>query len=89
MAVSALDLRSQGLEFVRDPHASIVAVRGPKRLVAAAQAVARRVQAMRTPARLAVAYGHCDACGDAFEPFRAGWCELCCLARHVALKETA
>jgi len=84
---TALELRRRGLEFVRDAHCSLVSVRGPVSAATDARAeVSRRVESMRTPPRVEVPYGHCDACGDPFEPYRGGWCELCTLARRVALK---
>lgn len=85
---TAIELRQRGLEFVRDAHASIVSVRGPVSAATEARAeVARRVDAMRAPVPLDVGRcGRCDGCGDAFERYRSGWCELCTLARRVALK---
>ena len=85
--MTALELMRGGVVFERDAHASIVALDGPDALVGGAEAeVLRRVDAMRAPPRLAVATGRCDACGDAMAPFRGGWCELCTLARRVAVK---
>lgn len=85
--MTALEFIRAGVVFERDAHASIVALDGPDALVGDAEAeVIRRADAMRDPPRLPVAAGRCDACSDPMAPHRAGWCELCTLARRVALK---
>lgn len=86
--MTALEAMRAGCVFVRDDRASLVTVRGHKDLVAQVSAeVARRADAMGKPPQLAVRHGACDACGDPMAPYRAGWCELCHLARRVALKK--
>ncbi len=104
--MTAYELRIAGLMFVRDEHASLVAVRGPQSLCEEAKAqVQRRVTAMSNPhgSRWALTHpeavgtasnphargsrwGACEQCGDTMESYRGGWCELCALARRVALK---
>ena len=89
--MTAYELEVAGLVFVRDERASLVAVRGPQSLCNAARAqVSRRVAAMRTPRRAPGArrWGACEQCGDAMDDNRGGWCELCALARRVALRES-
>jgi hypothetical protein len=73
---------------VRDAHSSLVSVRGPVSAATEARTeVQRRVESMRRPVPLPVPRsGACDGCGDAMELYRSGWCELCTLARRVALK---
>jgi hypothetical protein len=85
--LTSLELLAQGLEFVR-AGGSLITVRGPKSAVAIVQTeVGRRQVAMRNPPQLKVPrVGQCEACGDALEPWRGGWCELCSLARRVALR---
>lgn len=89
--MTAFELEVAGLVFVRDARASLTAVRGPQSLCDEAKVqVQRRVAAMRTP-RAALSgrrWGTCEQCGDAMESNRGGWCELCALARRVALRES-
>ena len=89
--MTAYELECAGLVFVRDERASLVAVRGPESLCATARAeVAKRVPAMREPRRSVrgARWGACEQCGDTMDNNRGGWCELCALARRVALKGT-
>lgn len=86
--MTAYELEVAGLVFVRDERASLVAVRGPQPLCDEAKAqVQRRVRAMAKPrTTLGSRWGACEQCGDAMDSNRGGWCELCGLARRVALK---
>jgi hypothetical protein len=87
---SALKLTQHGVLWIRNDRGSIVSVRGPESLCAVARKeVERRVEAMRTASSLyPSSAGVCTACGDAFGiEGRGGWCELCALARRVALKQ--
>jgi hypothetical protein len=86
--MNALELRAAGVTFLRDDLARWEKVRGPSSAVSQVHVeVARRVDAMRTPAVVTTQrWGACEACGDAMLPHCSGWCELCCLARRVALK---
>lgn len=88
--MTAYELEVSGLVFVRDERASLVAVRGPQNLCDEARAqVGRRVAAMRAPKRALGGrrWGACEQCGDTMDNNRGGWCELCALARRVALRE--
>lgn len=88
--MTAYELEVGGLVFVRDERASLVAVRGPQSLCDEAKAqVARRVSAMGAPRATLSGrrWGACEQCGDAMENNRGGWCELCALARRVALRK--
>jgi len=88
---TALEFRDAGVEFRRNEYASIVAMRGPRPLCAAAAAeVARRIELMRaiprgqprvivSPAPMA-RWGKCMCCGDRMESHRGGDCELCAAA---------
>lgn len=87
---TAIELSRQGLQWVRDAHASLVSVRGPQSLCAIAQhEVALRVDRMRALARwFPDSAGVCTSCGESLgREGRGGWCELCTLARRVALKQ--
>lgn len=85
--MTALELTREGVQWVR-PEGALVSVRGRAELVARVQqAVAARAPSMAAPSALPVRHGACDACGDEMEPHRGGWCELCELARRVALKQ--
>lgn len=85
--MTALELTRAGVEWVR-PEGALVSVRGRSSLVEAVQrAVAARAPRMLAPPQLPVRHGACDACGEAMEPHRGGWCELCELARRVALRQ--
>ncbi len=88
VTTTALNLIARGLEFVRNEHASIVGVRGPKPVCEEARVAVRdRVPSMHHPVYLKVPRaGVCDGCGDRQFVHRGGWCELCTLARRVALK---
>lgn len=89
--MTAYELEVAGLVFVRDARASLVAVRGPQSLCDEARAqVKRRVAGMRAPRATLSGrrWGACEQCGDAMENNRGGWCELCGLARRVALRES-
>ncbi len=86
--MTAYELEVAGLVFVCDERASLVAVRGPQNLCDEAKAqVQRRVAAMGKPrSTIGSRWGACEQCGDKMESNRGGWCELCALARRVALK---
>lgn len=87
--MTAYELEVAGLVFVRDERASLVAVRGPQPLCdEATTQVRRRVEGMVRPRTddARPRWGACEQCGDAMESNRGGWCELCALARRVALK---
>lgn len=85
---TALELTRAGLVWERGPTGLIESVSGTAEQVELVQAeVARRAPIMAPPPVLDVERtGACDACGEAMEAHRAGWCELCELARKVALK---
>lgn len=86
---TALELTRAGLAWERGPTGLIVSVSGTAEQTACVQAeVARRVPSMGAPVARdeAPRHGACDACLDAMEPWRSAWCELCELARKVALK---
>ena len=88
--MTSLELTRAGLQWVRDEKSSLVSVRGPESLCATARAeVSRRVDTMRAAKDAhPSSAGVCTACGDAHDRAgRGGWCELCCLARRVALKQ--
>jgi len=89
MGASAQELACAGLVWVRGPSGLIASVRGTAEQTAYVQAeVARRAPTMlRPPVLDTPRTGACDACGEAMEAHRAGWCELCELARKVALKK--
>ena len=88
MGSTALELTRAGLVWERGPTGLIVSVSGTAEQTACVQAeVARRVPTMASVRPLdVVRHGACDGCNDAMEPHRAAWCELCELARKVALK---
>jgi hypothetical protein len=89
--LTAYELEVAGLVFVRDERASLVAVRGPQALCDEARAqVQRRVASMRAPRATLSGrrWGACEQCGDAMDSNRGGWCELCAIARRVALRES-
>lgn len=85
---TAFELTRAGLVWERGPTGLIVSVDGTAEQVALVQAeVARRAPAMSNySANHRPCTGQCDACSEAMEPHRGGWCELCELARKVALK---
>lgn len=88
MAATALQLRKNGVSFVRDANGNLTSVRGPESSVAQARSeVERRVSLMASPKTVATKrVGQCETCGDELEAWRGGWCELCTLARRVALR---
>lgn len=89
--MTAYELEAKGLLFVRDERGSFVAVRGPEDLCKEASAqVARRVDAMRAPRKRleGARWGACEQCGDTIDSNRGGWCELCAIARRVALRKS-
>lgn len=88
--MTALELTKRGLQWTRDEHASLVSVHGPESLCAIAKReVAARVDRMRSIVPLFPdSAGVCTACGNSLgREGRGGWCELCTLARRVALKQ--
>lgn len=86
------------ITFVRNAHASICGIRGPRAEVEAAQRVITE-RAERFGARLpahglivlvdpapTARWGACLSCGDAMAPHRGGQCELCEAALGKALR---
>jgi len=86
--LNPIDLTRAGIEWLRNEAGSLVSVRGPASLVEQVKTmVAQRVPSMADLApREGARWGACERCGVAMDAHRGGWCELCCLARRVALK---
>jgi hypothetical protein len=86
--LTALEIVQNSGVFVRNEQSTIVKIKGPPLIVqAGASEVRRRVASMADPPDSGARHGTCSACGDTMLAYVGGWCELCCLARRVALRD--